>query len=384
MNHSVAVSPVFNFDFNRSPRLKRKVTIIGIVGVPPCYGGFETLIENLLINSSNAIEYTVFCSARIYKTRIHKYRNAILKYINLNPNGMQSIFYDGTRFHISLSSDAVVILGCSGAIFLPLFRLFYRGIIIVNIDGIEWQRNKWSFSVRVLLRFLEALAVRFSNVIVGDNKVIADYVFSTYGKTAKLIEYGGDNIGNETLNANTNYKHFSKRYAITVCRIVPENNIAMILEAFSQIDSFHCVIVGDWDQSNFGRELRDRYSNSTTLSLLDPIYETAHINTLRSHSSLYIHGHSAGGTNPSLVEAMFLGLPIFAYKCAYNYETTEGKCCYFDTANALLALLKRTTENEMKVIGAAMSEIANRRYSWKMISQMYEETILSGKSKPKT
>lgn len=124
-------------------------------------------------------------------------------------------------------------------------------------------------------------------------------------------------------------------YSVTVCRIEPENNIHVILEAFSKLPEHTLLIVGNWEKSDYGKSLKEKYSAFQNIHLLDPVYEPHTINWLRSNAALYIHGHSAGGTNPSLVEAMNLGLPILAFDCVYNRATTEEKCLYWKNAEEL-------------------------------------------------
>jgi hypothetical protein len=173
-----------------------RISIIGAAGVPARYGGFETLAENLVRNkTSDLLQYTVFCSAKLYQKRQSKYFGARLKYINLKANGMSSIWYDFVSMLLSLHSDVMLILGVSGSIFLPFIRLLYRGKIITNIDGIEWKRGKWNQFVRFVLHISEKMAVRFSDIIIGDNQGIIDYVIREYNKNAVLIEYGADHVG---------------------------------------------------------------------------------------------------------------------------------------------------------------------------------------------
>ena len=116
----------------------KEVAIIGTQGVPAKYGGFETLVENLLgINCPNNIHYTVFCSSSDYKNKIQTYKEATLKYIPLHANGYQSILYDIVSMIRCIGKyDTLLILGVSGCIFLPILRLFYSKKIIVNIDGL--------------------------------------------------------------------------------------------------------------------------------------------------------------------------------------------------------------------------------------------------------
>jgi hypothetical protein len=171
-----------------------RISIIGTAGIPAKYGGFETLAENLVKNKTGDMEYTVFCSDKLYHEKHTTYLGARLKYINLSANGASSILYDLLCMLQSLRSDVMLILGVSGSLFLPFIRLLYRGKIIINIDGIEWRRKKWSNFARFILHLSEKATVRFSDVIIGDNQGIIDYITETYKRKAVLIEYGADHV----------------------------------------------------------------------------------------------------------------------------------------------------------------------------------------------
>ena len=169
----------------------KNVAVIGTVGVPAEYGGFETLVENLVSRKhTEDIRYTVYCSAKHYGQRPASYRGARLKYLPLNANGIQSIPYDILSMLKASGCDVLLVLGCSGCIFLPVFRLFSKKRVVVNIDGLEHRRDKWNRLAKWFLRCSEAMAVRYADVVVADNQGIADYVLETYGKEACLIEYG--------------------------------------------------------------------------------------------------------------------------------------------------------------------------------------------------
>jgi len=170
------------------------ISIIGTAGIPARYGGFETLAENLVTHNSGGAAYTVFCSSRLYHERPATYHGARLRYISLSANGASSILYDLIGMLRSLRSDVMLILGVSGCVFLPLIRLFYRGKIITNVDGIEWRRDKWSGLARFVLHISEKFAVRFSGVVIGDNQGIVDYIEKEYGRKSVLIEYGADHV----------------------------------------------------------------------------------------------------------------------------------------------------------------------------------------------
>ena len=159
------------------------------------------------------------------------YKGAQLKYIPLfHANGMQSTPYDILSMLRCLRGyDTVIILGVSGCIFLPVFRLLYRKQLIVNIDGLEHRRAKWGKFARWFLRTSEAMAVRYADVIIADNKGIQDYVWNTYHKKAELVAYGGDHAQRNVTEERQNeilrqYGIAPGNYAVSVCRIEPENN----------------------------------------------------------------------------------------------------------------------------------------------------------------
>lgn len=354
---------------------KTKVAIIGTVGVPACYGGFESLVDNLLDHTPQGVEYTVFCSAKKYGDRLPSYKGARLVYLDRDANGAQSILYDFGGMRRSLGADVMLILGVSGCLFLPYIRRRFAGKIITNIDGLEWRRAKWKWYARLLLRLSERMAVKYSDVIVGDNKGITDYVAATYkiasAQRIELIAYGGDHA-RAVRDDSLFEKHPFCRgpYAVTVCRIEPENNVHVVLDAFSRADGMRLVIVGNWQKSAYGKELKARYAGSPNIRLLDPIYEPHEINWLRSNAAVYVHGHSAGGTNPSLVEAMCLALPVLAFDCVYNRATTEDRALYWKSADDIVALVEGGAERFARV-AQDMAEIGNRRYRWEVVARQY-------------
>lgn len=349
-----------------------KVAIIGTVGVPANYGGFESLVENLLgVHCPEDVDYTVYCSSKDMPDKRSEYKGAKLKYVSLHANGAQSIPYDILSMCRVISGyDVILILGVSGCLFMPILKGMSRSKIIVNIDGLEHRRAKWGRMARWVLRTSEAMAVKFADIIVSDNKGIQDYVSETYGKTSELIAYGGDHVKRDLTNDfidSTLDKYGLKKgdYAITVCRIEPENNSHIILEAFSKTDKT-LVFIGNWNHSEYSRQLREKYPVCPNIRILDAIYDLDVLYALRSNAGIYMHGHSAGGTNPSLVEAMFFGIPIIACDVVYNRETTENKAYYFKSTADILSHLNSASLN-----GEEMIEIANRRYTWKHISEQY-------------
>jgi glycosyltransferase involved in cell wall biosynthesis len=353
----------------------KHISIIGTVGVPACYGGFESLVDNLLDYTPEDVRYTVFCSSRKYPSKLTYYKGAKLIYLDMEPNGLGSVFYDFKSMRMSLDADIMLILGVSGCVFLPYIRRHFKGKIVTNIDGLEWKREKWKWYAKLFLQYSERKSIEYSHVVVGDNKGITSYVKDIYQKDAILIAYGGDHaVRTVDDSLYEQYPFCRQTYAITVCRIEPENMIHCILSAFSEFNKMHLVIIGNWYQSDYGRTLKDIYSKYDNIYLLDPIYDLHIINWFRGNSFVYIHGHSAGGTNPSLVEAMNLGLPILAYDCVYNRATTDNKCLYWKSVVDLKDMLSEKI-SRFSEIANNMKNIGRLQYTWKKIAEKYNNVF---------
>jgi glycosyltransferase involved in cell wall biosynthesis len=346
-----------------------KIAIVGTVGVPANYGGFETLVDNIIDLDDQDNDIVVYCSSRAYSFYLKEYKNARLVYIPLRANGISSIFYDVWSIFDAVvfqKSDNILILGVSGAICLPFIRLFSCANVVTNIDGLEWKRDKWSKIVKFFLKFSEKLAVKYSDVIVADNKGIADYVSQQYKIKSEIIAYGGDHA------VTSVPKQFDNDYALALCRIEPENNVELILEAFSKTNK-SITFIGNWSNSEFGRSMKFRYGKYKNISMLNPIYEIDTLFDIRQKCSFYIHGHSAGGTNPSLVEMMHFGKAVFAFDCIYNRASTENKAQFFKDTTELIKLIESPADDNNAL---DMKEIANRRYTWKTVKRQYYDLFV--------
>jgi len=276
-----------------------------------------------------------------------------------------------------MKNDVLLILGVAGSWLLPFIRLFTNKKIIISIDGIEWKRDKWSLVAKLYLWWSEMIAVRFSHIDISDNESIQDYTAIRYKTLSRVIEYGADHTMKVLPKEDDfeKYPFLKTKYAVKVCRIEPENNVHVVLEAFKIKSEMTLVFVGNWNNSDYGQKLKEMYRDVDNIYLFDPIYEQREIDLIRGNASLYIHGHSAGGTNPSLVEAMYLKLPVLAFKVSYNITTTEGKAVYFSSVEDLVRELNALSESELLHIANEMSIIAERRYTWKTISRLYELLI---------
>ena len=353
-----------------------KVGIVGIVGVPASYGGFETLADNLIQYAESKrpeLELSVYCSGPLGQ---REYRGATLRWIPIPANGLWSVFYDGLSLLYSgfRGDNVVLVLGVSGAVFLPLVRCLFRIKIVTNVDGIEWRREKWNPLARAFLKFSERIAVNWSSVVVSDNQAVSRYLGEQYGRESVIIPYGGDHADCRCPNGSM-VPPFNN-YFLSLCRIEPENNVELILRAASKVPSVNLIFMGNWSTPH-GKALHSRWSGLKNIRLLPPEYDAKKIYGLRVNALAYIHGHSAGGTNPSLVEMMYLGVPVFAFDCSFNRQTTENHAFFFETEQELMDLFTNIDEDTLLSSSEAMKDLAMSKYTWAEVGRAYCDIFLS-------
>ncbi len=359
-----------SFESNRS------VAIIGSVGLPANYGGFETLVNFLTRENGHIFDITVFCQRNFSRQKPREYNNSKLRYLPFKANGIQSIFYDIISICISwFKYDSLLILGTSGCIILPLLKAIKKKNTVLNFGSLEWKREKWGKLARWYLKFSESIAIRNSNIIVSDNQYLRDYVMKEYHREAILIEYGGDHTDHMPYDSLMveKFPFLTKDYDISVSRAQLDNQLHLLLEVYCKRPQRNLVLVSNYNNSQYGIELKNKYSNIPNIFLQDAVYDPNELNVIRSNARLYIHTHSLCGTAPSLVEAMSLGLPVLAYDVPANRYTTEYKALYFKNAVELERIIDNLDERTSRQIGYNMKEIAMRRYTWKRIANMYAQ-----------
>lgn len=356
-----------------------KIAIVGIRGIPNSYGGFETLAEYLAIYLASEVEMTVFCSSKDMKSDLKQYNGATLKYVAVTSHGAMGMIYDSICIAKAVKShDRVLILGFGAGFIMPLLKK-YRKKIILNLGGLDWKRNKWSSFAQQVIKYSEQLLVKYSNQIVSDNTGIQKYLIEEYGRESELIAYGGDQATKVHIDESDKEKYpfLSSDYAFAVTRIQKDNNIDMIIEGFIPNNNIPLVIVGNWNNSEYGIKTKAKYENMKNVYLLDAIYDQVKLDKLRSNCTIYLHGHSAGGTNPSLVEAMNLGLPIFCYASGYNEYTTQNKAVYFKNSNDLSQIIQKYENYDLEKMGEDLQIIALKNYTWSEVTAKYKSVFLA-------
>jgi hypothetical protein len=351
---------------------KIRVGIVGTHGLPANYSGWETLVSNLYFGAKT-VDYLIATPAsRRYIQTKELQRHSL--FISLNASGWQSILYDAysiwkMRSHV----DVLLILGVSGCVFLPVLRKAFSGKIITNTDGIEYKREKWGIVASSFLKLSELMAVKYSDALVADNKGIHEYIQKKYNTTAiAIIEYGGIEIEvDENLyRSNYNYEKFS--FDLAIARIVPENNILEILEVYSNVNDT-LLFIGNWDSSDYGKSIKSK-SWPDNIKLLPADYDPRRLSSLRYSSRNYIHGHSAGGTNPSLVEAISLECNIYAFDVNFNRNVLREYGQYWSGKQQLQLLVETGVRSKTR---EQVKQYYNDNYRWSKIIEAYEDVFAS-------
>jgi glycosyltransferase involved in cell wall biosynthesis len=361
---------------------KKKVALIGTNGIPARYGGFETLTEYLARYLNEEFDITVYCAKTLKEKRLKRYLNSNLVYIPFKANGWQSMIYDALSiYHALFRVDVLVILGFSGVFGFPL-KIFFKKKLVFNIGGIEWQKvrgNKWSGPVEVVVKkWFEKICVYFSDVIIVDNQVLWEYVQSTYGINSILAEYGGNHAVHQPVNDTLikKYPFLAHDYDVTVSRAQEDMNIHILIETYKKLPERNLVVVSNWETSDYGTKLKTENLNKfPNIFLQDAVYDLKELNAIRSNGILYFHMHSLCGTAPSLTEAMSLGLPVLCFDVDTNRSTTEEKSYYFKNVETLISTLKSLDNSKISQLGIEMLEIAQRRYTWSRIVELYRNCI---------
>ena len=245
--------------------------------------------------------------------------------------------------------------------------------VVTNMDGLEWMRTKYTKPVQKFLLYAEKLGVKFSDELVADSIGIQQYISKKYSLDSKYIPYGSHVVENYSENTLTDYKLERYKYSMLIARLEPENSIEIILDGMSESkDSSDFLVIGN-HQTSYGAYLKERFKSQKNIRFLGGIYDIEKLNDLRYYARLYFHGHTVGGTNPSLLEAMGSGALICANDNLFNRSILGEDALYFNTKEDVTAhIISNSQLNRSKIIENNFEKVKTL-YSWDKIVTQYEE-----------
>jgi glycosyltransferase involved in cell wall biosynthesis len=357
-----------------------KIAILGTRGVPNNYGGFEHIAGYLsrgLVQKGH--EVTVYNSSK------HPYQKT-------EWHGVQIIHCFDPEYLIGVPGQFVYDLNCIldtrkknydvilmlGYTSSSVWGFLYpsKSIVITNMDGMEWQRKKYSKPVRKFLKIAENLAVRSSRFHVADSPVIKEYLDNKYGINSKYIAYGAGLYPASDENLLIEYGLIKNEYFLLMARMEPENNIEMILDGYCLTDSkLKFVVIGNTG-NRFGKYLVVKYKNEKRVVFLGAIFDEIKVHSITAFCKLYFHGHSVGGTNPSLLDAMASKAPLAIHDNAFNRSIVKENALQFQNAADVRNLVNANQYLNETHINNNFITISNE-YTWDQIINKYENYFLA-------
>ena len=358
-----------------------RIAMIGTRGVPARYGGFETAVEEIgrrLVARGHQV--TVYCRS---SDADRPSEHLGMRLVHLPAARRKTL---ETLSHTALSAahvvakgghDVAIVFNAANAPFVPALHL-RRLPVAVHVDGLEWKRAKWSGAGKRFYRIAEGLAVRWADALIADAQGIADYYIDEFGAATDLIAYGApilDEPGSDRLAA-LNVE--PGEYHLVVARFEPENHVDLAIEGYLRsAATAPLIVVGSAPYAgDYTRRIERLASADRRVRLVGGIWDQAQLDQLYAHARTYIHGHSVGGTNPSLLRAMGAGAPVLAYDVSFNREVTGTDDAGFWSDPTALARLVEQAEADVelsKLLGRRLRVSAQERYSWEGVTDAYEK-----------
>lgn len=364
--------------------MKRKLLILGTRGIPGSHGGFETFAQRLalyLVRKGWAV--TVYCQDVGKSSTPKRWKGVDLIHIPTKNNGaLWSIIFDfKSTIHALKEEGIVLVLGYNTAIFSLLYCLIKR-TVITNMDGMEWWREKWNGIQKIWLFLNERCGVYFSDHLVADHPKIAEYYIKGGVEPEKVttIPYGTEAVEttNEYLLKQYNLKPYS--YGLVIARPEPENSILEIITAFSRKKrGFQLVVLGGYKPKDITYHAKVMAAASDEVKFIGGVYDLDIVQSLRYYARIYVHGHTVGGTNPSLVEALAAGTPVLAHGNHFNSWVAGKKAHYFDNEEQCSDKLDQLLDDnlELRKMRSASLERYYQKFSNNQDLKAYENLLQS-------
>ncbi len=380
----------------------KNIIIIGARGYEKNYGGWETFVTNLINNyDDNDTKFYVPELNHNKKNRNIEVRNGVTcPQIYVPKQGAMTMFtfaFKATLYfkkYIKKNNLKNVIMYVVGYRVGPLFTFIHKKLnkmgvkIVINPDGIEWKREKWNFLIKQYLKLSERTMINASDYVVCDSKNIESFIKNRYKKKEKLttfIAYGAylkdiKDIDKKTKDFMDKNNIEKREYYLIVGRFVPENNYELIIREFMKSDTTKSlVIVSNVEKNKFYEKLKIKtgFENDKRIKFVGPVYDQEILVRLRKNAKAYIHGHSAGGTNPSLLEALSITDVNILYDAVYNKEVGEDAALYFSNEEGSLCKQINNIEKfkikEQNEYGKKAKQRIKDEYTWEIVVKKYKK-----------
>lgn len=352
-----------------------KIAILGTRGIPNHYGGFEQFAEFFSVYLVQK-GHDVYC----YNSHNHKFQEKTFHGVNIihqhDPEYKYGTFgqfiYDYNCIIDSRKRDFDIILQLgytSNSVWY--FLLPKKPLIITNMDGLEWKRTKYSKPVQQFLKFAERLAAISSDYLVSDSLGIKKFLKEKYNKESTYIAYGAHPFSNPNEEILSQYHVEKENFNMIMARFEPENNLDMVLQGVALNDDETPILVIGKHETKYGEYLKNKFKDNKNIRFLGGIYNLEHLDNLRYFSKIYFHGHSVGGTNPSLLEAMASKALIAAHNNDFNKGILKENGYYFSNPQEVKNILKTINKNDnLQLVDNNYNAIVND-FNWEKINGEY-------------
>lgn len=352
-----------------------KIGILGTRGIPNNYGGFEQFAEFFATYAAQA-GHDVF----VYSPHNHPYMATTFEKVNLikcndpehKMGTVGQFIYDLNCILDSRKRnfDIILQLGYTSSAFW--YDLHPKNsIVITNMDGLEWKRTKYSKPVQKVLKLAEKWAAKKSDFLISDSLGIQDYLSKAHNKVSEYIAYGAHNFDTPNEEILILYKVEKYHFNMIMARFEPENNLDMVLEGVQlSADDKPILVIGNHN-TKYGEYLKNKFKSCKKIQFLGAIYNLNHLDNLRYFSNLYFHGHTVGGTNPSLLEAMASQALIVAHNNLFNKGVLQENAFYFNSSIEVKKIIDATKKiDNLQFVKNNFEAIATK-FNWNKINEEY-------------
>ncbi|HUR26415.1 MAG TPA: DUF1972 domain-containing protein [Candidatus Thermoplasmatota archaeon] len=355
-----------------------KIGIIGTRGIPNRYGGFEQCAEHLAPGLVSQGDDVVVYSPHDHPYQAERWRDVTIEHVwypEKRLGSLGTMAYDRACIQkaIEQECDVVLSLGYTPA---SLFfgKLRRAGIpVVTNMDGMEWRRSKWSKGARAFIRWNEQMAARQSDVLIADNPGIQHYLKRTYGRTSHYVPYGADHVAGFGMEPIAGFP--LGEFDLAIARMEPENNVELIVAGHIASSSDVPLVVVGGLGTPLGQELSSKFKDEARIRFVGSIFDQGRLNALRRTCRFYFHGHTVGGTNPSLIEAMAAGARVWVHENEFNRYVVGPWAPGFSTVNELADKLNGSAEIPWQRHHALARQRLGTEYSWSRVIAGYREAL---------